>query len=112
MGVILLAGVSGFSFYALRGNKQRGDLIKISVNKEVFGEYELEKDQVIPIGNTNKLEIKDGYAKMIEADCPDKLCLNQKKISKKGEVIVCLPNKVLVEVDGAAETGGLNGVSK
>ena len=31
-------------------------------------------------------------------DCPDKICVNHAAISKKGETIVCLPHKVVVEV--------------
>ena len=38
---------------------------------------------------------------MIDADCPDQLCVKQKKISLKNETIVCLPNKVVIEIEGA-----------
>ena len=31
-------------------------------------------------------------------NCPDKICVNHAAISKKGETIVCLPHKVVVEV--------------
>ena len=46
----------------------------------------------------NILEIRDGHASIAEADCPDKLCVHQKKISKKGETLVCLPHKIVVSV--------------
>ena len=52
---------------------------------------------------TNTLEIRDGCADMTDADCPDKICVNQKAVSRPGETIVCLPNKVVVEVE--ADTG-------
>ena len=42
---------------------------------------------------------------LTEADCPDKLCVHQKAISKNHEMIVCLPNKVVVEVTGSEENG-------
>jgi hypothetical protein len=35
---------------------------------------------------------------MKEAECPDRSCVKQGKISKNKESIVCLPNKVIVEV--------------
>ena len=37
---------------------------------------------------------------MTEADCPDKICVNTGKISKIGETIVCLPHRVVVEIQG------------
>ena len=45
--------------------------------------------------------VKNGKAKMIEADCPDKLCMHQKAVSKNHESIICLPNKVVVEVESS-----------
>lgn len=45
------------------------------------------------------MEIKDGYADCTEADCRDGLCVNQKKISKVNETIVCLPHKVIIEIE-------------
>ena len=45
-----------------------------------------------------------GKAKMTDADCPDQLCVHQKAASKNHESIICLPNKVVVEVDGSEES--------
>ena len=47
------------------------------------------------------MKIKDGEADMISADCPDKLCVHQKAISKDGESIICLPNQVVVEIESS-----------
>ncbi len=46
----------------------------------------------------NKIEIGDGKVRVIEADCPDKLDVKQGWISNQGEVIVCLPNRMVVEI--------------
>ena len=51
----------------------------------------------------NILTIKNGVASMVEAGCPDLLCVHQKDISLKGEQIVCLPNKVVVSVIDGGE---------
>ena len=48
----------------------------------------------------NVLIIKDGYADMTDASCPDGLCVRQHKINESGESLVCLPNKVTVTVVG------------
>lgn len=47
----------------------------------------------------NTVIIKDGKAYMKDADCSDKTCINQGKISKVGEAVVCLPNGVILEVE-------------
>jgi len=44
------------------------------------------------------LVIKDGKADMISAECPDHICVHHAPISHKGETIVCLPNRVVVEI--------------
>ena len=70
--------------------------IRITVNGERYGNYSLAVDQVIPIGDTNVCEIRDGQVRMIEANCPDHLCMKQ-SIDSRGGTIVCLPNKVVIE---------------
>ena len=69
--------------------------------------YELEEKRCgsyIDNCGTNILTIKNGKAKMTDADCPDQLCVHQKAASKNHESIICLPNKVVVEVDGSEES--------
>ncbi len=77
--------------------------VKVTVDGKVYGTYSLSKDDTIEIKNvdgdvTNTLVIKDGVADVTAADCPDHLCVKQKAISKEGESIICLPNKVVVTV--------------
>ena len=50
---------------------------------------------------TNILQIEDGKADMMSADCPDQLCVHQNSISKENQTIVCLPNKIVAEIIGA-----------
>ena len=71
---------------------------------EVYGTYSLAKDQTIEIQDGNRLRIQNGQAKMEWADCPDQLCVHQKAISRTGESIICLPNQVVVSVQGSKES--------
>lgn len=50
----------------------------------------------------NVIFVENGYISMKSADCPDKLCIKQGKISEIGS-IVCLPNKVIIEIDRSGE---------
>ena len=70
-------------------------------------EDELKGDNALRIETTagyNILEIKDGTASVINADCPDGLCVKQKAISKQGESLICLPHKLVITVEGAEES--------
>lgn len=78
-------------------NKEKGSKVIINVDGTVTY-YSLNVDQEIDLG-TNKVTIKDGYAYMEYADCPDKICIKQGKINKKGQTITCLPNKITVSID-------------
>lgn len=83
-------------------NQGDASTVRVTVDGNDYGVYRLTDEQEIPIQTggvvTNTLVIKGGKADMIEATCPDKLCVHQKAISSTGETIVCLPNKVVAEV--------------
>lgn len=102
--------------------------LQISVNSVEFGRYNMGTDQLIYIikdsngkyheaadeektlidkaGESgadldfdyNVVRISDGEASMTEASCPDKLCEHEGRISKNGETIICLPNRVVLTV--------------
>lgn len=48
----------------------------------------------------NVIKIKDNKIGIIEADCPDQVCMNPEYIEKAGESLVCLPNKVMIQIKG------------
>ena len=101
-GGLLVLGISRFYF------GKQGDSVVVTVDGSTYGTYSLAKNQEIEITiqgiHTNTLSIQDGYAKMTYGDCPDKLCVHQKRISKSNETIICLPNKVVVLVDSEKES--------
>ena len=97
---VLLSAVilMGACFFFIR---PEGELVKVTVDKELFGEYPLLEDITVEIRSgdgLNILVIKDGKAYVSEASCPDGICSAHKPISREGESIICLPNKVVVTV--------------
>lgn len=46
----------------------------------------------------NTLHVEDGQIWIHDASCPDKICIHQGKISRDGEIIVCLPNRMLIKI--------------
>ena len=101
LGILFVVAIA-FLLWFLLGYRDKGMMVEVTIDGEVYGTYSLSDEQEIPIekeGNTtNILIIEDGKADMTWADCPDKLCVHQAAVSNVGETIVCLPNKVVVTV--------------
>lgn len=109
LAVLAAIAAAVFVIFSVVGKKEDGAYVLVTIDGETYGTYSLWDEQEIPIiqngVTTNVLVIEDGIADMTEADCPDKLCVHQKAISKNNETIVCLPNKVVVQVMGSEESG-------
>lgn len=54
----------------------------------------------LDIDGHNRVLVKNGAICMSDADCPDKLCVKQGEIFDASYPIVCLPNKVIIEIEG------------
>lgn len=88
---------------ALAVFRSEGAYALVTVNGEEYGRYALDKDtqqSIISGEHSNLLVISEGGARISEADCPDKLCVNQGEIRYGGQSIICLPHKVVVEIVG------------
>ena len=96
--IIVLIILSLMPIRLLISNNNSGDLkrVIISVNGEEYESLELKE-------NLNKICINKGQVYMNHSNCTDKVCMRQGKISKIGESIVCLPNRVFIEIKGDEE---------
>lgn len=77
----------------------------VSVNGEVVYEMALLDDGETEMyeyddshGHSNTIMREGTKVYMVEASCPDQLCVRQGEISRTGETIVCLPHSFLVEI--------------
>ena len=106
IGVLLILAAAGLGVTKYF-HKDQGEKVIVYVDKEEYAVYDLWTDGTYEIETergSNLLVVKDGKADMEEADCPDRLCVKQKPISKNGETIVCLPHRLVVEIKGGSET--------
>lgn len=84
------------------GRKQ-GENVIISVDSETYGTYPLNENREIRIdrnGHENIVAIENGTVYMKSADCKNQNCVEQGTIRQTGESIVCLPNRVVVRIEG------------
>lgn len=109
-GVIVVTAAAILLFQFTRGDSGAG-AAAVTVNGDTFGTYSLAEDQTVDIGGTNRLIIRDGTAQMEWADCPDQVCVDHSAISREGESIICLPNQVVVSIEGGKQAD-LDGVAQ
>ncbi len=92
--VLVLALASGL-FFILGGSS--GQRVIISQNNEELYSLSLNENKTVELSG-NTVEIKNGRVEIKNATCKDRLCVKHKAIENKGESIICLPNKVIVEI--------------
>ena len=92
------------AFNVVSAMNQTETRLVILKDGEIYGTYPLTKDRTIKIDDTNICEIHGGEVKMTYADCPDQICVHSLPISRFGGTIVCLPNKIILSIEGAEES--------
>lgn len=83
------------------GTRQPAEYVVISSNGKNLAVIPLDENRVFEIDDgehSNSVVIKDRAVYIAEASCPDKLCIACGAISKNGELIICLPNRLVVRI--------------
>jgi Uncharacterized protein conserved in bacteria len=88
---------------------KQGDSIVIRVNNIFYEEVSLTEDRILEIKDDNlsicnTISIQEGKVHMVSATCQNQLCTYQSPISAANESIICLPNKVIIEVISRTNT--------
>jgi len=109
--IILVALICILSLYFIKNqlNIEKSKEVVIKLDGKVY-----EKVEISPKMSPKKIEVRSdfGYnlveidnlgARVVDANCPDKLDIKFGKITNVGEIIVCLPNKMTVEIVGTEE---------
>ncbi len=99
--------VNCFLLYYFKQNltKPKESIAQIYSEDELIGEYKLKT------GYENEFEVKTKDGKgynfikiknneiwVEDANCPDLNCKHQGEISSTGQVVVCLPNKMIIKI--------------
>lgn len=83
--------------------RSAGEKIIVIVDKRKEYIYPLNVDRIVEFKGEMgmiKVEIKDKKAKVIESSCPLKICMKKGWIKNKGEQIICVPNRVVIRING------------
>lgn len=80
----------------------KGNTVKIVHNGELLYTLPLDKNKTVDLQICD-IVIDNGTVKVIHSDCPNKLCEKTGKISKVGQKIICLPNKLVISIEGKSK---------
>lgn len=105
--VLSIAGLFGIFWLG----KQTGPVRYISVQVDGVESQRIPLDQstegklysIKTKYGENVIEIHNQAVHVLEADCPDQLCVHQGDIDKDGHMLICLPNRLLVEIVSSEE---------
>ena len=102
--ILLLLLAAGLLFFLLRPGGG-GQYVLVTVDGAEVGRYPLGQDRTVTIGegDYNVLEIRNGAAAVIDANCGDHTCVRTGEIRQAGEAIICLPHRLVVRIIGGGE---------
>ncbi|HOQ14581.1 MAG TPA: NusG domain II-containing protein [Bacillota bacterium] len=108
--IILLAVIAGGAYFFWLFSRNAGAYAVVYIDGEEVARYPLDTNIEVTFStydgrSFNTLVIRDGKADVTDAGCPDRICVNMRSISFEGETITCLPNKLVVKIEGGESPG-------
>lgn len=102
------------------GDTSRSLEVTVRQDGKVTGTYPLSGNRIINLDNSgrhNVVEIRDGTVMMKESSCKNQICVDEGRISRAGQSIICLPNRIVVEISGrsgsdSAEDNGVDAIAQ
>lgn len=102
--LVLVSGASAFFLFS----GQDGTVAKVYQNGELIHSVDLsrvEEPYVITVNGKaeNTVSVENGRICVSHATCPDQVCVHQGWISNGVVPIVCLPNRLIIEIQSRGD---------
>ena len=113
IGIVIAACF--LSFFLINRESEQGATAEVYIDGRLYASYPLDRNtkEKLPCDSGyNILVIKDSYAYISDADCPDKYCVSQGKIHNSGSSLVCLPHRLVVEIKADNAEQDIDAVAK
>lgn len=112
--VIVFLGAAASLIWSGSGTAA-GGWVRVEVAGEFYGEYPLTETRVVdldgPTGRT-VMEIHDRAVRITAAPCLNQCCRRRGAVNQAGQLIVCVPNRVLISVAGGAPAAVVDAVAR
>lgn len=108
LSLLVLSCIPEGIFFFSPASRSQNTVAVITIDGNVYKEIPLSEhsgtDEIpitTPEGGHNLVVVRNQEIGITEADCPDKICVQEGFIARPGESVVCLPHKLMVEVKAA-----------
>jgi hypothetical protein len=101
--IATLALLSAASFGLVGVAAESGEYAIIAVDGGSPIRKSLHRDDLFILPATTGavvIEIQDQSIRILDSNCAQKLCIRQGRIKRVGEIIVCVPNKITIWIEG------------
>lgn len=107
LAVLLLAAVLGarFWFASADGGALTAVVLVDGVEAERLALTAAERDYTSSNGYTVHVAVTPDGVRVDRADCPTQDCVHTGTIRRAGQSIVCLPARIVITLEGAADAG-------
>ncbi len=105
--IILAALLFTFISAYLLTRSQVGERAMVEYDGEILAVFVLTGEQQsynLPQNPNVELSFGEEGVHFVHSDCPDQVCVDAGVLRRAGEAAACLPNKVMVYIEGDSET--------
>ena len=102
--VILLASLLVIGLFATLWHNEAAEKLQIRQGDKIFATYSLNQERKLdiqgPLGHSI-IYIKFGQVRFASSPCTNQYCVHQGWLTRAGQVSICLPNQVSLELLGS-----------
>jgi hypothetical protein len=106
--IVLLVLVTSLAGMAWWSRAPEGALVVVTANERIVFTAPLGDTREVslhgPLGES-VLRMSSEGAQIVQAPCPLKVCMGMGPAHRTGDLLACLPNRILVEIKGLEEEG-------
>ncbi len=106
--LILLLVLVAFTSLFLSFGRTAGKQLVIYADEKIVFTGPLTRDRLLelqgPLGET-QVEISAGQVRVVSSPCPRKICIGMGSVWRSGDLLACVPNRVVVRIEGEGKKG-------
>ncbi len=116
VGLVVLAVLClSLAHVMARAGVEGPSQVAIAVSGQSLGSFDLHQPRQVRAAGARgetEIEIEAGRARIRSSRCPHEVCVRRGWISRPGQVSICVPNRVVLEIVGQKSASQVDGISR